>query len=107
MMATEERSEPGYLSPEAKRRFTVIAGVLGTVFFDTRRSGPRAARGTASGERINALPGDAFPTLRAHRAEFTMPSEDDVFSFGLRALLDGLERRFPGPSPSTNASSAR
>jgi uncharacterized RDD family membrane protein YckC len=33
MMATEERSEPGYLSPEAKRRFTVIAGVLGTVFF--------------------------------------------------------------------------
>jgi AcrR family transcriptional regulator len=81
--------------------------VLGTVFFDTRRTGPGAPRGAASGERIDALPDAAFPTLRAHRAEFTMPSADDVFSFGLRALLDGLERRFLGPPSSTNASSAR
>jgi AcrR family transcriptional regulator len=81
--------------------------VLGTVFFDTRRAVPRVAPGAASGERIDALPDDAFPTLRAHRAEFTMPTADDVFSFGLRALLDGLERRFLGPFPSTNASSAR
>ena len=81
--------------------------VLGTVFFDARGAGPRAARGTASGERIDALPADAFPVLRTHRTEFAAPSEDDVFSFGLRALLDGLERRFLGPSPSTNASNAR
>ncbi len=31
--AIREESERGYLSAESKRRFTIIAGVLGAVFF--------------------------------------------------------------------------
>lgn len=80
--------------------------VLGTVFFDTGSSGRRAG-GATSAERIEALPDQAFPTLRAHRAAFAVPSAEDVFSFGLRAFLDGLERRFLPLDASTNASNDR
>ena len=100
--------ESGYPPEVAVPAYLALVDyVLGTVFFDTRSASRRRARGTASGERIDALASEAFPTLRAHRAEFAVPSEDDVFAFGLRALLDGLERRFLGPGSSTDASSAR
>jgi AcrR family transcriptional regulator len=83
--------------------FALIDYVLGTVFFDTRSPGPPEGGGTTTAERIDALPDEAFPTLRAHRDAFARPSEEDafeedVFSFGLRAFLDGLERRFQRPS---------
>lgn len=100
--------EAGYDPAVAVRAYLALVDyVLGTVFFDTSSSGRRADGGTTSGERIDALPAEAFPTLRAHRAAFVVPSREDVFSFGLRAFLDGLERRFLGGSPSTHASSAR
>ncbi|HKF78182.1 MAG TPA: TetR/AcrR family transcriptional regulator [Candidatus Dormibacteraeota bacterium] len=100
--------EAGYEPVVAVRAYLALVDyVLGTVFFDTRTSSRRRGRGTASGERIDALPDEAFPTLRAHQVAFAAPSEEEVFSFGLRAFLDGLERRFLGSSSSTNASSAR
>jgi AcrR family transcriptional regulator len=81
--------------------------VMGTVFFDTRRPSRRSGRGTASGERIDALPNTAYPTLQANRAAFALPSGEEVFWFGLKAFLDGLEQRSQRSSSSTNASSAR
>jgi AcrR family transcriptional regulator len=98
--------EAGYEPEVAVRAYHALVDyVLGTVFFDTRAPSRRRGRGAGSGERIDALPGEAFPTLRAHRAAFAVPSEQEVFAFGLRAFLDGLEHRFLRPS--TNASSAR
>lgn len=100
--------ESGYEPDVAVRAYLALVDyVLGTVFFDTRESSRRLGRGAASGERIDALPGEAFPTLRAHQAEFALPSQAEVFSFGLRAFLDGLERRYRGSPGSTDASSAR
>lgn len=67
--------------------------VLGTVFFDTGRSSPRQVDATAA--ELAALPTSDHPTLREHfDALQLVPSEEDVFSFGLRAFLDGLEARF-------------
>jgi AcrR family transcriptional regulator len=88
--------------------FALVDYVLGTVFFDTKSPGHRAGGGTTIAERMDALPDETFPTLRAHRDAFALLSEEhvferDVFTFGLRAFLDGLERRFHGPSASTNA----
>ena len=100
--------EAGYEPGVAVRAYLALVDyVLGTVFFDTRSSSHRRGRGTAGRDRIDALPAEAFPTLRAHRAALAAPSEEEVFWFGLRAFLDGLERRYPGPTSSTNASSAR
>jgi AcrR family transcriptional regulator len=87
--------------------FALIDYVLGTVFFDMKRPDRHAGGGTRSAERIDALPDEAFPALRAHRDAFVVASEEDAFSFGLRAFLDGMEHRFHGSSGSTNASSAR
>lgn len=99
--------EAGYEPVVAVRAYLALVDyVLGTVFFDTR-SPSRRGRGAASGERIETLPDGALPTLRAHQAAFAAPSEEEVFSFGLRAFLDGLERRFLGSSSSTDASTAR
>ncbi len=70
--------------------------VLGTVFFDTSSAGRSATMTQRSGDLIAELPVDTFPTLRANRVEFELPSIDDVFAFGLTTFLDGLEHRFLG-----------
>ena len=74
--------------------FALIDYVLGTVFFDTSSSGRRAGGQDAVHEWIQALEGERLPTLWALRDTFARPSEDEIFSFGLRAFLDGLDQRF-------------
>jgi len=68
--------------------------VLGTVFFDTSSTGQVSGLGHSSRDLLAELPTDAFPTLRAHPNDITLPSVDDVFALGLAAFLDGLEHRF-------------
>jgi AcrR family transcriptional regulator len=92
--------EAGYEPDVAVRAYLALVDyVMGTVFFDTRRSSRRQDWGTAGGERIDGLPPEAFTTLRANRAAFAAPSGEDVFRFGLRAFLDGLEGRLQRSSP--------
>jgi len=69
--------------------------VLGTVFFDTSSAGRASANSHSSTDLIAELPADGFPTLRANQLQFSVPSVDDVFTFGLTTFLDGLEQRFP------------
>ncbi|HEY8526584.1 MAG TPA: TetR/AcrR family transcriptional regulator [Acidimicrobiales bacterium] len=64
--------------------------VLGTVFFDTSRVGRRRRHVR------DALADDPFlvaPALRAHDEAIGATTNEDVFRFGLRALLDGIERQ--------------
>lgn len=68
--------------------------VLGTVFFDTSSTGQVSGLSQNSSVLIATLPVDAFATLAARPDEFSLPSVDDVFTFGLAAFLDGLECRF-------------
>jgi hypothetical protein len=68
--------------------------VLGTVFFDTGRSSTRHLDDDA--RDLPPLPPGDFPTLSSHTAEISVPSEADVFSFGLHTFLDGLDARFGG-----------
>lgn len=75
---------PGYLA--------LIDYVLGTVYFDTSSAGQGTRAASQRRELIEALPSDAFPTLRANEAEFAAPSVDEVFTFGLVTFLDGMER---------------
>lgn len=70
----------------------LIDYVLGTVFFDTGRSSPRHLDDDTDGLPFLS-PGD-FPTLSAHSSQLDVPSEADVFAFGLRTFLDGLDARF-------------
>lgn len=65
--------------------------VLGTVFFDTSRFGRSGPR-----DRDSLDPG-SIPTLRAHEGAMGAASGEEVFRFGLRALLDGIDRRYPQP----------
>jgi len=91
--------EAGYDATVAVPAYLALVDfVLGTVFFDTSSTGQVSGLSQSSSDLIAALPADAFSALRAHPAEFSLPSVDDVFAFGLAAFLDGLERRFL-PSP--------
>ncbi|QXC61124.1 TetR/AcrR family transcriptional regulator [Aquihabitans sp. G128] len=91
--------EAGYAPAVAVPAYlALIDYVLGTVFFDTSSSGRASAEGSAersagSAALIGALPEDAYPTLRAHEQELVAPSVTEVFAFGLRTFLDGLEAR--------------
>ena len=72
--------------------------VLGTVFFDTSGAGRSVSAGSAVRARGAVPPAGGLPTLLVHLEELTLPSAEDVFSFGLTTFLDGLEARFP-PTP--------
>lgn len=71
--------------------------VLGTVFFDTSSAGRASEMNHSSTDLIAELPAEVYPTLRANQLQFSVPSVDDVFAFGLTTFLDGLEGRFPPP----------
>lgn len=68
--------------------------VLGTVFFDTSSTGQVSGLTHAGGDLIATLKGGAFSTLSALPDDFSLPSVDEVFAFGLAAFLDGMEHRF-------------
>jgi TetR/AcrR family tetracycline transcriptional repressor len=86
--------EAGYAPELAVLAYRALLDyVLGTVFFDTSRVG----RGGPT-DRDN-LDDEAAPTLRAHKEAITATSSEVVFQFGLQALLDGIEQRFPSPRP--------
>ena len=90
--------DAGFAPPAAVPAYlALIDYVLGTVYFDTSRAGRSTRVGPEPGrsDLIVALPAEGYPTLRAHEAEFALPSVDEVFTFGLTTFLDGLERRFP------------
>jgi hypothetical protein len=91
--------EAGFEPPVAVPAYLALVDyVLGTVFFDTSSAGRASGHSHSSTDLIAELPAEAFPTLRANQLQFSVPSVDDVFTFGLTTFLDGLERRFP---PST------
>ncbi len=68
--------------------------VLGTVFFDTGSTGQVSGLSQRSSDLIEAFAVDAFPNLPARPDDFSLPSVDDVFAFGIAAFLDGIEHRF-------------
>jgi|BarGraIncu00222A_1022003.scaffolds.fasta_scaffold01845_1 AcrR family transcriptional regulator len=84
-----EAAVPAYLA--------LVDYVLGTVYFDTNSAFRDIDGSRFTSGLFAALPAEGFPTLRAHEAEFALPSVDEVFAFGLATFMDGLEYRFPSP----------
>jgi AcrR family transcriptional regulator len=83
--------EAGYTPDIAVLAYRALLDyVLGTVFFDTSRVG---RGGPPDRDGLD----DAAPTLRAHEQTIAAASSEAVFRFGLRALLDGIDQRFPSP----------
>lgn len=74
--------------------FALIDFVLGTVFFETSTTGrsPHRGRGDGPAGDRTADRGDAEPEV------FAFPTAEDIFTFGLTALLDGLWSRRPPSS---------
>jgi TetR/AcrR family tetracycline transcriptional repressor len=70
--------------------FALIDFVLGTVFFETSTTAqaPHRRRRRADGVGDDAAAGGSRPAL-------PVPTADDIFSFGLTMLLDGLSSRYP------------
>ncbi|HEX8803208.1 MAG TPA: TetR/AcrR family transcriptional regulator C-terminal domain-containing protein [Acidimicrobiales bacterium] len=91
--------EAGYPPPAALHGYRALLDfVFGTVFFDTSRAGTAGPEERAGAPAV--LPDSAVPTLRAHRPALARLDGESVFLFGLRALLDGMERRhLPAPGP--------
>lgn len=79
-----EVAVPAYLA--------LVDYVLGTVFFDTGRAAHWHAGAADGGEPL--LPAADDRVRRLQEAGLPPPSFDDVFSFGLRTFLDGLEGRW-------------
>ncbi|OWY59303.1 hypothetical protein B7486_75300, partial [cyanobacterium TDX16] len=78
-----EVAVPAYLA--------LVDYVLGTVFFDTGRGAQWHADAV---EGAGPLPPPEDERLRQMRAQgVAPPAVDHVFTFGLRAFLDGLEHR--------------
>jgi AcrR family transcriptional regulator len=71
--------EAGYPAAAAVPAYlAMIDFVLGTVYFDTSRAGQFTVEAVSHGD------------------SHIRPTADDVFTFGLTTLLDGLASRFPG-----------
>ena len=89
---------PGY--DRATDRYDVsLTGGTSKLVIDTSmppESGPAAAGPETDMPRSMAdLPPSQYPNLVAIAKDLTNPSMDDRFRFGLKVLLDGLERRLP------------
>jgi AcrR family transcriptional regulator len=86
-------AEAGYPAPTAALAYRALLDfVLGTVFFDTSRAACPGPAGNHAAV-LAALPDGVFPTLRAHEAALSSVPSDEVFAFGLQALLEGMEHR--------------
>ena len=83
-----EVAVPAYLA--------LVDYVLGTVFFDTGRSSPHRQERHAD---VLAVSPDEHPTLASHLDGVlaSAPTEDVVFTFGLRTFLDGLDAQTRAP----------
>jgi AcrR family transcriptional regulator len=82
----------------------LIDYVLGSVFFDSGRARPQGAHLTADAAVTVALD----PMLTGQEDELALALGTDVFAFGLRTFLDGLEgRREPQAVGGAHASDDR
>jgi AcrR family transcriptional regulator len=72
--------------------------VIGSALLDTGGAARTVAVRKAMTGLFKAMPADQFPTVLALAEIFNDPDSDAEFEFGLRAVLDGIERHLP-PNP--------